>query len=267
MLSEKIKQNRSLIFLIFLLLLFATLVHFLPKMSLNIEQRYTPEDLIPEDRARKLPPGPPGPQTPPPPSPEKPPLPEPVPEPPEVNEPAPAPEQSRAAEPETPEPEASVPDVDVAAFKAIIPEGGALLTGGWERDDGSRTFALVSPIPTNMGGGPVVMVKSQMIAIAPEHLEDPSWEAVLTPSENGMHLNGATYSAEELQAFRTRYMAKDQVELLSAPTVVTRYGSAATIQVAGTTAGSAMSILASEAAEGTELGVSMLNWQSLHLVS
>jgi hypothetical protein len=186
----------------------------------------------------------------------------------EIIEPSPA-----LATHEVPETEKTAHDTDLskqppkqphfgaAAYRTVVPEGGALLTGGWTISGGSKVIALVTPQPRPDTAADAVELSCEFFAIADEQMTGFGWENMLETSDNGMHLGGASYSADQLTEFRNNYDSEIN-NVISAPRVITRYGQHASLEISGRTDGHMLSVVVEEnAAEGgIEVAVTVVGY-------
>jgi hypothetical protein len=244
-------MNRSLIVLIAVVVIFILALKLLPQPTVEHDPKKQREIFGPPvekvDPRPMIPPPPPSPKPP-----EETVTPHPdFPE--EETTVSPGPE---AVPPVVSKPKPAVPHVGAAACKATVPEGGALLTGGWEMPNGDHMFALITPEPLANG---VVAISSKIFTVASSNLTDTAWESIITPTEKGLHLNAATYTKQELARFKENYKV-ELANMVSHPKVISKYGQSATIEVSGADEGLALSIKADKQADETDLAVSVLNW-------
>ncbi len=133
-------------------------------------------------------------------------------------------------------------EIGIAAYRNSVPEGGALLTGGWAMPNGSHMFLLVSPKMRADLGSDVVEISGEFFGVSPDLLTDPDLNKLLEENDKGMHLNGSTYNAEQLREFREHY---DSAIGLSAPhIIITRSDQNAIIQSGSETETRILSVIA-----------------------
>jgi hypothetical protein len=151
--------------------------------------------------------------------------------------------------------------IGAAAYKAVVSEGGALLTGGWIAANGSHVFVLMTPKPHLDSGEDVVELSHEVFAISREKMTDPRWEKLLEKNENGLHLNGATYDSDQLKEFRENYDSEIS-NRISAPRILTRYGQQASIEITGETDGFILSVIAEQNKPegGVELAITVVDY-------
>ena len=137
----------------------------------------------------------------------------------------------------------SSPDIGIAAFRDSIPEGGALLTGGWAMPDGSHMFLLVTPKMRTDLGSDTVEISGEFFGLSPDLLTDPGWNQLLEQNDKNMHLNGAVYDADQLHEFKNLYNAEIR-NTVSAPRIITRSGQNASIQIGSATENRILSVVA-----------------------
>lgn len=137
------------------------------------------------------------------------------------------------------------PHIGIAAYRNSVPEGGALLTGGWAMPNGNRMFILVSPKLRTELGPDIVEMSGEFFGVSPDLLTGPGYEEFLTGNEMGMYLNGATYDTDQLQEFRTRYESEIK-ESLSSTCIMARFGESAIIQIGGETDARVLSVIATQ---------------------
>lgn len=163
-------------------------------------------------------------------------------------------EQEVAADIPTQENEQRSPDIGIAAFRDSIPEGGALLTGGWARPDGSHVFVLVSPKMRTDLGSDIVEISGEFFGVSPDLLTDSDLNKILEKNDRGMHLNGSTYTAGQLREFRERH---DSAIGLAAPRIITRSGQNASIQIGSETENRILSVIATHNEVSGEIEVAV----------
>jgi hypothetical protein len=158
-----------------------------------------------------------------------------------------------------------LPRLDIAINHSTIPEGGALLIGGWVRPNGSRMFVLLSPRQSSDKNQDQVEVSGLFFSIAPEKLTDPGWNELSAENDKGEHLGGATYDAEQLGTFRENNVA-DSEDVLSAPRVTAKFGQQATLRVDGKSGGLILSVIVTKGVtEGQiELRVTAAEYRGLN---
>ncbi len=151
--------------------------------------------------------------------------------------------------------------IGAAAYKAVVSEGGALLTGGWIGANGSHVFVLMTPKPHLDSGEDVVELSHEVFAISREKITDPRWEKLREKNKNGLHLNGATYDSDQLKEFRENYDSEIS-NLISAPRILTRYGQPASIEISGETDGLILSVIAEQNKPegGVELAITVVDY-------
>ena len=117
----------------------------------------------------------------------------------------------------------------VGGHRANVPPGGALVTGGWPQPNGNRLLMFSSPMPVPGGAEDQIMVSSQFIALPPSRLAGGGWGNFL--KDDAVSTEGGVYSAAEYSAMMKAIGGFKEVDLLSAPTITTRYGQMATIEI------------------------------------
>jgi hypothetical protein len=135
--------------------------------------------------------------------------------------------------------------LDIAINHSTIPEGGALLTGGWVKPDGSRMFVLMTPKQSSDNNQDQVEVSGLFFSIAPDKLTGPGWDELIAENDKGEHLGGATYDADQLVTLRENYVTESK-NLLSAPRVTAKLGQQATLSIGGESDGLILSFIATK---------------------
>ena len=115
----------------------------------------------------------------------------------------------------------------VGGHRANVPPGGALVVGGWPLPDGHRLLMFASPQP--QPDGTTAVIASRFISLPAARLNGGGWENFLT--DDAVSKEGGVYSADEYRAMMKAIEAFKDIELMSAPTVVTRYGQQASIEI------------------------------------
>jgi hypothetical protein len=146
--------------------------------------------------------------------------------------------------------------VEAAAFKAMVPAGGALVTGGWRQPDGRRVLALA--MPASAGDADQLVVSTQFLSIPETALADPGWAPMLAEADGRLRLEGGVFDAAELQEFQRQLEAAREFDLLSAPILTLQYEQVASLEISGAAGGIMLSVVASKTGQSNavELAVS-----------
>jgi hypothetical protein len=176
--------------------------------------------------------------------------------------PPPRPPLERTARPATEaEPEKVV--TAAAGFRSVVPSGGALVTGGWELPDGRRYLFIAAP---SAADGGMVMVRSRAVAVPEALLAAPGWARILSAPADRLRLGGGIFDAAERADFDCQLAEAEGVDMLSAPSVTTRLGQLATIEISGPANGLTVSLIANatDDPQSVELAVSTAEFTRPH---
>ncbi len=158
------------------------------------------------------------------------------------------------------------PYVGAASFRCVVPDGGAMLTGGWPVPNGGHAFALISPKPMPDSDGHAVTVSAIFFELPDEQLASPEWEALLEPAKEGAHFRGTSLNSDGVAEFREAYVSK-MTRIMSSPSVSMAAGDYASIQVTGSSDGVMLAVIAEQAGDGSgiDLNVSVAEHSGIEL--
>ncbi len=138
---------------------------------------------------------------------------------------------------------------------AQLKHGESFVTGGWDLGEGKRGYALVTPtLHTGTDGQTAVFMESRVFAIPESSLAETGLQSIVSNGRDADQY-GVTDPAMTRQLFDRLANIKG-VEMLSTPSVSTRNGQAATIQVGGQDGSGGLNIQLSPSAtqEGMQMG-------------
>jgi hypothetical protein len=119
--------------------------------------------------------------------------------------------------------EAHPASLGIASFSGSTVSGGAIIAGGWQEADGSRTFCLTSPRDLANSPKGDLEVSCIVLNIPIGASFDPTWNPLLESDTQGIHRNALSYDAPQFAELRSSLAAK-QFSAMSSPRVTVADG-------------------------------------------
>jgi hypothetical protein len=147
--------------------------------------------------------------------------------------PPPAARNATAAPAMAPDPDKPPEELPVLATgSAAIEPGQSLVSGGWTFPDGRTGLTMITPkVVTQPDGTSVIELEAKIIATTPAALESSGLNSLISPNQDTAKAGSSLTQTSDLTLALRQLNSAGQVEVMSAPKVMTGLGGQAQISI------------------------------------